>query len=156
MARPSPRWPWLWPGLYNSLPGTNGKLDLERVERAALVHDLAKGKPNHEELGGEWLEAAGFTDIASIVALHRDLPDPESTPITERVLVFMADKFVAGSTVVPLEQRYAQALEYYGHIEKARTAIEGRRARAMLLADRIGRETGTNVHTLAVEVLEQG
>ncbi len=142
-------------GLYNSLPGTNGKLDSERIERAALVHDLAKGKPKHEELGGQWLEAAGFTDIASIVALHRDLPDPETAPITERVLVFMADKFVAGTTVVSLDQRYGQALEYYGHIEKARIAIEGRRARAGQLADRIERETGKNVRALAAEVLEQ-
>lgn len=140
--------------LPSQLPGTNGKLDLERIERAALVHDLAKGKPKHEELGGEILEAAGFTDIASIVALHRDLPDPESAPITERVLMFMADKFVAGTRVVSLDDRYGQALEYYGHIEKARLAIEGRRARARLLAQRIEQETGRNVQALAAEALQ--
>lgn len=148
-------------GLYKQLSGENGNrerfnnLDLQRIEMAAWLHDLAKGKPKHEKLGGELLEAAGFTDIASIVALHRDLPDPVTAPISERVLVFMADKFVAGSTVVSLDERYGKALEYYGHVDKVRKAIEGRRERAGQLAARIERETGRNIRTFAAKVLGQ-
>ena len=143
---------------YELLPSGNGHpahLDRERIERAALLHDLAKGKPSHEELGGKLLEADGFTDIASIVALHRDLPEPESDPISERALVFMADKFVAGCEVVSLDERYGRALEYYGHVDRIRTAIEGRRERARLLSARIERETGQNILELAAKALDQ-
>lgn len=142
-------------GEYDRLPGVNGRLDHELIERSALLHDLAKGHSRHEELGGELLEAAGFSDIAPIVALHRDLPDPETAPVSERVLVFMADKFVAGSTVVTLDERYGQAMHYHGHIEESRKAIEGRRERARKLAARIERETGHNVRELAAQVLGQ-
>jgi molybdenum cofactor cytidylyltransferase len=112
-------------------------LDIERIERAALLHDLAKGLPRHEQEGGHMLEEAGFADIAGIVASHRDLDSEPGTSIREREVVFLADKMVIGTDLVPLETRYDLALERYGADPEARRVIGERRQRAHKVAARV-------------------
>lgn len=105
-------------------------LDLELVERAALVHDLAKGKSRHEIEGGRLLEERGFDAIAPIVASHRDIVPDSVEWLAEREAVFLADKLVKGEQLVPIEQRYGVMLRRYWKNVEAREAILGRFSRA--------------------------
>lgn len=123
-------------------------LDLERVERAALLHDLAKGHPRHEAYGGELLRAWEFSAVADIVAAHRDTTLPETQAIGEREVVFMADKLIQGVRAVPLTSRYDAVLERHGHDPEARVAIEGRRRRALALLRRMEAEIGVELSRL--------
>ncbi|MCB2214815.1 MAG: NTP transferase domain-containing protein [Desulfobulbaceae bacterium] len=129
-------------------------LDLERIERAALLHDLAKGLPMHEQKGGHMLEEAGFTDIAGIVASHRDLDPEPGSSISEREVVFLADKMVIGTELVPLEKRYNLTSERYGADPEARKAIAERRQRAYKVAARVEAAMGRTLADVAAKVSE--
>ena len=130
-------------------------LDLRIIERAALVHDLAKGSRRHEEEGGRILRQWGFDAVADIVAAHRDVSLPAEVRITENEVVFMADKLVAGSGFTPLEERYEAVLRRHGHDPEARAAIEGRRERARTMLARLDAASGGNMAELVREELER-
>ncbi|MFW5721738.1 MAG: DVU_1551 family NTP transferase [Desulfohalobiaceae bacterium] len=129
-------------------------LDLERIERAALVHDLAKGHPSHEQEGGRLLSEWGFTDIAAMVAAHRDLAPEPGSPVSEQEVVFLADKVVAGTELVPLERRYDLVLERHGADPEARKDIQGRKERALRIAVRVEAVMGKKLQGVATTALE--
>ena len=123
-------------------------LHVALVEGAALVHDVAKGLPMHARKGAETLREYGFYRAAPLVAAHPDLTlDPES-PITEREIVFLADKLVRGAEVVPLERRYAEKREKFSGDPEAREAVLGRLERARIVAARFADETGIGCEEL--------
>lgn len=118
-------------------------LDLELIETAALLHDIAKGQPQHEKAGGEILAELGFPAVAEIVAAHRDI-DPATLVVpTERELVYLADKLVRGAQRVSIMQRFQEKLDYYSQNEDACRAIRMRREHAMsmqkLIEDCVGK-----------------
>ncbi|MFW6324183.1 MAG: DVU_1551 family NTP transferase, partial [Desulfovibrionales bacterium] len=128
-------------------------LDLEQIERAGLVHDLAKGSPAHEREGGRILSEAGFTDISEIVASHRDIDPKPGSPVTETEVVFLADKVVAGTDLVPLVARYEAVLQRHGHDPEAREAILGRRERALRVKTRVEHVMARSLPDVAAEAL---
>ena len=124
-------------GLARSLNAAGAALDLELVEAAALLHDVAKGRPRHEQAGGDLLFALGFDKAAPIVAAHRDIALPPEAPITEREIVYLADKFVHGRWLVPVPVRFGQKLELFAHDPQAVAAITRRRQNALTVLARV-------------------
>ena len=98
---------------------------------AALLHDIAKGCPNHAETGAEWLRAAGYEAEAAIVAQHCDLAPDAST---EAKLVYLADKLIDGTRRVTLTERFAASLEKCATAE-AIAAHKAREAAARRIAE---------------------
>lgn len=132
----------------------DSELDSELVEAAALLHDIAKGQPRHEAAGGALLRELGFSGVADIVTAHRDTALADNQPLTEREVVYFADKLVRCHTVVDVERRFGEKLAQWRHDPEAAAAIEGRMRRALALRARIERETGRTLpdilHPLAV------
>lgn len=108
-------------------------LDLELIEAAALLHDIAKGQPRHEKAGGELLAQLGFPRVAEIVAAHRDIDPAGLAAPTERELVYLADKLVRGAQRVPIQQRFQEKLDAFAHDADACQAIRARRAHALAM-----------------------
>ncbi|WMW66199.1 DVU_1551 family NTP transferase [Nitratidesulfovibrio liaohensis] len=129
-------------------------LDSELTEAAALLHDIAKGQPRHEAAGGALLCDLGFSGVADIVSAHRDATLADGQPLTEREVVYFADKLVRCHTVVDVERRFGEKLAQWRHDPEAASAIEGRMRRALALRARIEREAGRPLadilHPLAV------
>ena len=117
-------------------------LDTDLVQSAALLHDIAKKRKNHEAMGALLLDAAGFPDEARIVEAHRDLSLPDTARITEREVVYLADKLVSGDTPVSIRRRFQEKIERFGHDPQVREAIAGRRDRALAMLARVEREAG--------------
>ena len=109
-------------------------LSVELCRVAGLLHDLAKGQPEHERAGARWLHELGFPRAAAIVDAHRDLDWQPDTVLTEREIVHLADKLVRGSRIVPVQTRFAEKLALYEHDAEAVAAIEHRRRVAGQLA----------------------
>ncbi len=120
--------------LCDALNACGYSLDRELVETAALLHDIAKGLPRHEETGGALLADLGFARIAEIVAAHLDMHLPDGAPLTEKELVYLADKLVRGPYRIGLEDRFAEKIAQWKDDPAASAAIRGRldNARAML------------------------
>ena len=105
-----------------------------------LLHDICKGEKRHEAAAGRLLRSLYLPVMAHLVEDHRDLTLPGGQPITERELIFLADKYCYGSSYVPVRQRFEQKLEIFGN--DAAEAIKGRMGRALALEARLARELG--------------
>jgi len=128
--------------LARALNRLGAGLDVRLVESAALLHDLAKGRPQHEAEGGRELLRLGFPVLADIVACHRDTALGQGQPVTEKEIVYLADKLVRADRYVGLEARFQEKLDMFEGDAAARTAIRGRRKRARAMLARVEREAG--------------
>ncbi len=87
--------------------GLGKKLDTDALLAAALLHDIARTEKNHAQLGAEWLKSIGYNDVASIIACHHDLPEEEENTLSEKTILYLADKYLQGDAEVTLEERFA-------------------------------------------------
>jgi molybdenum cofactor cytidylyltransferase len=88
-------------------------IDTELLEAAGILHDIAKGQPSHARTGAAILLEEGFPRIAECIVSHMDLklPDNDSWPISEREILYLADKIIEEDQIVSLEKRFARAEE---------------------------------------------
>lgn len=104
-------------------------LSLEKVTAGALMHDIAKAPclktgEVHSLQGRDICLRHNLEEIAEIVAEHVVLKNhrPDG-PITEKEIVYYADKRVNHDLVVSLEERLRYLLDRYGkemeHLEQA-------------------------------------
>lgn len=117
-------------------------LDTELVRAGGLLHDMAKGHPDHAAKAGEILLAAGFAPVAAVVREHTDLALRGEPPIDERTLVYLADKLVQGDRLRPCAERFRGPMLKFGHIPEAAANIKRRRRHALMLEGKIGDRLG--------------
>lgn len=122
--------------------GYDAGVDPRWALAGGLLHDICKGQPRHEQAAGDLLRQLELPEMARLVQDHRDLSLPGDVPITERELVYLADKYCYGGSFVPLERRFGNKLEAYAQDDAACEAIRGRLARAKELEERLAREIG--------------
>ena len=119
--------------LGRALNAQGCNLDLDLLNNSALLHDLAKGLPQHEVRGAEMVRNLGLGGLAGIVAVHTDIPPPDSGEITEKEVVCLADKLVQGSRLVSVGQRFEEKLALYAENMQACQAIRGRLTNVLAL-----------------------
>ncbi|SNS10183.1 CTP:molybdopterin cytidylyltransferase MocA [Humidesulfovibrio mexicanus] len=141
--------------MAGALAATGVALDLELVESAALVHDIAKGRPRHEAAGAALLDSLGFGRVARIVEVHRDIAPDAAPRIAERELVYLADKLVRGATPVSISARFQEKLDRYAQDPEACAAIRRRLGNALDMARRIEAAAGAPLHRIVPGVPEQ-
>ena len=101
------------------------KVNLRLVDRAALMHDVAKircikNKCSHSEEAEKIMREKGFPEVARVVGLHGlDSVNAfdEDTSI-EAKIVWYADKRVTRDKIVSLEKRYEYLKEHYGSMSE--------------------------------------
>lgn len=120
-------------------------LDPDLLHNAALLHDVAKGRPQHEVRGAELLTELGLEKLAEIVAAHRDAPPPASGQLTEKEVVCLADKLVRGTLRVSVHRRFAEKLELCAQNSEACRAIRGRLANALAMESLVEKATGRRI-----------
>ena len=118
-----------------------------------LLHDICKGQPRHEAAAGEFLRRLELPEMARLVQDHRDLSLPDDEPVTERELVYLADKYCHGGNFVPVQRRFDLKLEAYAQDAPACEAIWGRLVRVKKLEERIAREIGREPALVAEHAL---
>lgn len=135
-------------------------LDLALTEAAALLHDIAKGAAGHEQAGATLLDGLGFGRVADIVVAHRDIAPPdgagtrEQTPeevapeLTERELVYLADKLVRGSARVSIQARFQEKLDSFVDDEEISAAIRRRLANALAMQARVEAAAGAGIEAI--------
>jgi putative nucleotidyltransferase with HDIG domain len=95
-------------------------LSLEKVRAGALMHDIAKSicfgsGEDHSAKGREICIRHGLEEIAEIVGEHVRMRNPLlEGPVTEKEIVYYADKRVNHDAVVSLEERLEYLIERYG------------------------------------------
>ncbi len=110
-------------------------LDLELLEAAALLHDIKKTERNHPQRAGEFLEKLGYGNVAEAVAQHMDLLDMEEDRVSEKELLYLADKMVKGAEEVGIEARFRGMLN--SPEDQIRKRAEGRYGDALKIMRKI-------------------
>lgn len=129
--------------LAKELNNNGEQLSLPEIESAALLHDITKTKSinsreNHAETGAHLLTSLGYVRIAQIVNAHISIPAIDASDrITEEEVVNYADKRVRHSTVVSLDQRFADLMQRYGRNQESQQYIMLQKARTWALEDKI-------------------
>jgi len=123
---------------------TKNNINLELVEIGALLHDVGRSKTHgfkHGIIGGKILRERGFPkELARICETHIlggldkedakqvGLPERDFLPQTlEEKIICLADKHLAGTKEVSIEQRFEKWFNKYGKTQiltKAKERIE--------------------------------
>ena len=114
-----------------------GALDVHLVESAARVHDVARIEKNHAAAGALLLHAMGFPAMAALVASHMDIHLSQDSPLSEAQIVYLADKLVAGTSLVSLKQRFDAKRKKYGHDPKISEKIDQRQRAALTIQGKV-------------------
>ena len=110
---------------------TKNNINIELVEIGALLHDIGRAKTHgfkHAIIGGKLLRERGFPkELARICETHilggldkedakqEGLPEIDYLPITlEEKIICLADKHIAGTKEVSIEQRFEKWFSKYG------------------------------------------
>ena len=137
--------------LCRALNRAGAGLDENRVMAGALLHDIAKGAPDHAAEGGRMLKALGFAEVGSIVAAHTDLSEEEVADPGEAAVVYLADKLVSGDRFVCLASRFHASMKRFESDPVARAAVERRRDAALVVKRRVEEKTGMPLEEILLE-----
>jgi len=106
-------------------------LDLKKVQSAALLHDIVRFKKNHAAEGAELLDDLGYTGISSIVGAHEELDEYDMLHITEKSVVYLADKLVCEDAVISIQERFGIKMKRYQSDENAYKAVQRKYKQAL-------------------------
>jgi hypothetical protein len=123
-------------------------LDLDLIRAAALVHDMARGRSNHDRRGADILRDLNMPLMAAIVGNHMNISWSEEQPIREAEVVFLADKLVQEDRIVGLDARFAKRMSGYSSDSQAWHRIRRRLSTARNIAERIEALTGESLKSL--------
>ncbi len=113
------------------------KLDPDLVTAAALLHDIAKGRPGHAKEGADMLNEMGFPRVAEIIACHMDISPRDENAIGEKEIIYLADKMIQGEQRVSIEERFRSRLNSVGCDSKVIEAVTARFENALSIRRRV-------------------
>ena len=127
-------------------------LDLELIQGAGLIHDIARVEDKHWEIGAEIASKLGYQQEAEIIQVHMFYScDPNQKNINEMDIICLSDRMVKEDEYVGLEQRMKYILEKFkGNPEAIQRISEKiRDTRAMI--HKIEKLIGAPIDTLMYE-----
>lgn len=117
-------------------------LDLELIQGAALIHDIARTEDKHWEVGSRIAAEQGYDQEAEIIKRHMHYSPAQSIEVmTETDLVCLADRIVKEDQYVGLEDRMDYVIKKViaqGHLEAKKHILEKKKEAQRLIED-IGR-----------------
>lgn len=108
-------------------------LNLDLVHNAALLHDAAKGQPDHEARGAELMLRLGLAGLAEAVGSHREPPAELPETLGEKELVCLADKLAKCNRRMSVRERFEEKLALYREDEEACRVIRYRLEKTLAL-----------------------
>ncbi len=120
-------------------------VNVDLMEACGYLHDIGKGTRNHAGFGTEILKSMGYPHIADIVVCHMDLSFASKGKITEKEVIYLADKLSYGKEIMPLEKRLESKLEQLSGHPEGQIAAEKRIRTAMKIQKSIERITGEKI-----------
>jgi molybdenum cofactor cytidylyltransferase len=123
-------------------------VDLELIQAAAALHDIAKGQPHHDTAGAAILRDMGFGKTADIVAVHTDLAGGNGELSLESKIVFLADKLVKEDQLVDVEERYRDIDRRYGGSPEIDLKISQRLQHALKVKQELEKKLGCSLRSI--------
>jgi hypothetical protein len=119
--------------LSSDLNKAGKHLDEEVIVAASLLHDVAKGEPEHDRKASRILMDMGYPEVADIVGTHMNIVFSTSKSVDGAEVVYVADKFIREHKFISLEQRFRDEIKKRGHDLEIRRRIENRFQNAIMI-----------------------
>ncbi|WP_313413116.1 DVU_1551 family NTP transferase [Sedimentibacter sp.] len=119
-------------------------LNKDLIVAASMLHDIAKGEKKHDIVAAQWIREMGYKEVSDIIEEHMHLRD-YNDEITEKEVVYLADKLVAGDRLVTIEQRFTAKEELYANDPDVLKIIKGRKELAMKCYSMIYKQEENNI-----------
>ncbi len=88
-------------------------LDRDLITAGALLHDIARDKPNHAREGARLVAEMGFPEVAKLISTHMDIPASSTGSVSAADVLYLADKLVQEEKQVSLADRFGRKLAKY-------------------------------------------
>lgn len=124
--------------LAKSLIDRGCKLNVRLIEASALLHDVERDKSRHAYRGWELLNKLGYPNVAEIIKEHMDIRVGENG-ISEKEIVYLADKMVMDNRVVSIEERFQRSLNKFKKDKQIMEMIKQRKINAEKIKEKIHR-----------------
>ena len=118
------------------------RLNEQLLMASALLHDAAKGTPNHAEVAATVIEGYGFPRVAELVRRHMESDVSLDDPVNELDVLRLADRLVQSDSIVNIEARFAKKRDLYQADKDALQAIGIRFENVMELKKKIQNALG--------------
>jgi CTP:molybdopterin cytidylyltransferase MocA len=128
--------------IYNEISQSGIYLNDNALFAAALLHDMARKEKNHPVIGGNRMKEIGYSFVGDIIASHMDIEVKEEEPISEKEVLYLADKLVKEDVVCNIDERFEQALKDKGENPQDIEKIKKRWLSAKIIIKKIERITG--------------
>jgi molybdenum cofactor cytidylyltransferase len=110
------------------------KLNKRTIIAAGLLHDIAKGKKEHDKVAAKWLRDMGYIEVSKIVAEHMNLLKVSEIP-TEKEVIYLADKLVKEDTLVSIDDRFSFKEKLYKNDRELLDRIKAKKKQALMIYD---------------------
>ncbi|WKY45059.1 histidine phosphatase family protein [Eubacteriaceae bacterium ES2] len=90
----------------NRLALKNCRLNHDLILAAALLHDIARTEKNHAATGARWIRQEGYPLVAEVIEAHHLLAREDEENISEKTIVYLADKKITGCRQVSIDERF--------------------------------------------------
>lgn len=121
------------------------QLNEKLVVAAALLHDSAKGCPDHAGVAAHVLKDFGFPAVAELVAAHMDSEVRDDEPIDELDILRLSDRLVEEDRLVTLDYRFQKKMAMYGTNALIAKELERRFAVLRRLEHKVNRALGKDM-----------
>ena len=135
--------------LSQALCRAGERLDAGLICAGALLHDIARGRKN--DAGARILDEMGFSPVARVVAAHTDMGVEESASVSEREVVYIANKLVEGDRRVALDRGFQSGTERFVGNADAPRGIGMGWNNAVAVRDRLERRLGRSLDAVLQE-----
>jgi len=134
-------------GLTRALNEKGQNFDADLVTAAGRIHDFAKGQKGHAPIGRQRLLEQDQPELAVLVGAHMgDGIDPAKS-LSEKDILYLADKMVKGDRFVGIHGRFTAAYEKYGYLPQ----LQQREKKARAIAGKVEAILGVSPETYCKE-----
>jgi len=126
-------------------------VDINLLRVCGYLHDIGKGEKNHAIFGADLLKGMGYPNVSEVIASHMDLEFAKQGGITEKEIVYLADKLTQGEGVLELEKRLELKLNQFADNPEGQMAAEKRIRTAMQIQHTIEKILGENINDLIAQ-----
>ena len=131
-------------------------LNLDLLVAAGLLHDLARNQRDHAHVAMQILNNLDYPAVAEIVGVHMDIRFEDEKAISEKEVVFLADKLVSGTRIVDLKARFDTAIKRYGSEPDVLANIKGRMGSALKIKHRVEQLAGRSLEAIVGPIVLSG
>lgn len=135
--------------IANALNKNGYHLDIELIQAAGLIHDIARVDENHWDIGAKIANDLGYFQEADIIKQHMFYAsDPNKEEIEEIDIVCLSDRMVKENLYVGLDNRMQYILDKFKGNPEAKERIEARIKDNKILIQRIESKIGVSIDSL--------